>query len=111
MGCMIDIAINGEEAVSMNNGEVYDIIFMDCMMPVMDGFLATALIRVQEKSNGKHTTIIAMTANVMKGDRDHCLACGMDDYISKPIRPEAISDMLVKWLQKDPVEATARKQL
>ena len=97
MGCMVDIVSNGEEAVQQYQQASYDIIFMDCMMPIMDGFLTTSCIRSLEKQTGKHIPIVAMTANVMKGDRDRCLESGMDDYISKPIRQEMVLEMLEKW--------------
>lgn len=79
-----DIATNGEEAVKACLCKDYDLIFMDCQMPVMDGFEATRQIRAAEEG-AKHTTIIAMTAYAMKGDSEKCIESGMDDYISKPI--------------------------
>lgn len=79
-----DIAINGRDAYLMIQQKDYDIVFMDCQMPVMDGYESTMKIREYE-GNQKHTTIIAMTANTMQGDREKCISAGMDDYISKPI--------------------------
>ena len=79
-----DVAINGLEACMAMQEKEYDIVFMDCQMPVMDGYESTSRIREHEGSN-KHTTIIAMTANAMTGDKAKCIEAGMDDYISKPI--------------------------
>ena len=92
-GCRVDVAANGEEAVRMAEDLPYALILMDCQMPEMDGYEATAAIRKMEKD----TPIIALTANAMEGDREKCLAAGMDDYLPKPINPEALNEMLDKW--------------
>ena len=84
LGCRVDVAANGQEAVDMLDTIPYDIIFMDCQMPVMDGFEATKEIGAV-KQGELHSTIVAMTANAMKRDRELCLEAGMDDYIAKPI--------------------------
>ena len=81
------VANNGKEAAACAEAEPYDVILMDVEMPEMDGFQATAAIRQREEKSGAHTPIIAMTAHAMKGDRERCLAAGMDAYIAKPIRP------------------------
>lgn len=99
IGYFATIAANGKEAVKLCDENEYDLIFMDCQMPEMDGYLATEEIR-KGKIN-KNTPIVAMTANAMKGDRDKCIACGMDDYIAKPIKPEILSEMLNKYLSLD----------
>lgn len=100
IGCNVEIAENGEIAIQKNESEHYDVILMDCIMPVMDGYKATEIIRLREGRLKKHTPIIAMTANVMKGDEQYCLTMGMDDYIGKPIRQEAVTTILEKWLNR-----------
>lgn len=97
MGCMVTVVADGEQAAQLQRSEPYDVIFMDCQMPKMDGYESTALIRKQEDDR-RHTPIIAMTAHAMKGDRERCIAAGMDDYISKPIDPESVLSVLKKWL-------------
>jgi PAS domain S-box-containing protein len=95
-GCRIDVAANGREAVDMWRKLPYDMIFMDCQMPDMDGYEATAEIRRQE-AGGSHTPIVAMTANVMQGDREECLAAGMDDYVGKPVSVQTLRNALIRW--------------
>jgi CheY-like chemotaxis protein len=99
----VDVAATGREVLGMLERGVYDLVFMDCQMPEMDGYEATALIRRAEQDGCKHLLIIAMTANAMQGDREKCLAAGMDDYIAKPIRKEAITEMLQKWIPQSRV--------
>ena len=97
-GCRIDLAFNGVEAVEKSSKGVYDVIFMDCQMPIMDGFEATRQIRRNEGPEDKHTIIIALTADAMTGDREKCLDVGMDDYLNKPFKPEQIAALLKKWV-------------
>jgi two-component system, sensor histidine kinase and response regulator len=97
VGCRIDVAANGQEAVAMLVQFAYDVVLMDCQMPEMDGFAATAAIRQHEASTGRHVPIIAMTANAMQGDQEECLAAGMDDYVSKPVTLDALVAVLRKW--------------
>lgn len=98
LGCSIDTAANGKEAVDMVRRFEYDIIFMDCQMPEMDGFEASRTIRRLEITNSRHTTIVALTADAMTGDREKCINAGMDDYINKPFKPEQIAEMIQKWV-------------
>ncbi len=106
LGCRVDVAANGREAVEMVGLLPYDAIFMDCQMPEMDGFEATQEIRRREGSSVRRP-IIAMTANAMQGDRERCLDAGMDDYISKPIRKADLTEALERHLPKNvkPIEA------
>ncbi len=97
IGCRVDVAGNGEDALEKISGCTYDLVFMDCMMPVMDGFEATRRQRLRE-SDDEHIPIIAITANAMKGDRERCLECGMDDYISKPVNKDRLRAVAQKWL-------------
>ena len=97
LGFGFDIANHGGEAVRAIQAASYDAILMDCQMPEMDGYEATAEIRRIEGTN-RHTPIIAMTAAAMEGDRENCLAAGMDDYITKPVRLEALADVLERWI-------------
>jgi len=95
MGVRVDVASNGQEAVHLFSMLPYDLILMDCQMPELDGYAATIEIRSREAAN-QHTTIVAMTAEAMKGARERCLQAGMDDYLSKPIKLNELAEMLNK---------------
>ena len=101
MGCRVDMAANGKEAVSMVGNLPYNMIFMDCQMPEMDGYEATRRIRDIELANKvpaeKRVPIIAITANAMRGDREKCLEEGMDDYIAKPVDARQIGRVVERW--------------
>ncbi|MEQ1557468.1 MAG: EAL domain-containing protein [Methyloglobulus sp.] len=99
IGCQVQVAQNGLEALELSSHTVYDLILMDCHMPGMDGFETTAKIRQREQSNSlNRTPIIALTADIQKGVVDQCIDSGMDDYISKPYSQKQLQEMLVKWL-------------
>jgi PAS domain S-box-containing protein len=98
LGYEADVAANGQEVLNLLTQIPYDLILMDCQMPVLDGYEATQAIR-QSKSIIHDTIIIALTANAMKEDRDRCLAVGMNDYLSKPVRREELSTKLAHWNQ------------
>ena len=103
MGYAADIVENGREAVerlTQSTEPDYDLILMDWQMPEMDGITATKLIREFESADGPHIPIIGMTANVMKGARESCLAAGMDDYLSKPIDTSQLNTLLAHWLSE-----------
>jgi len=98
LGHRIDLAANGREAVTMATDLQYDIIFMDCAMPHMDGYAATAVLREREQSSARRTPIVALTANAMSEDRRRCVDAGMDDHLSKPVSLEDIRSALERWV-------------
>ncbi len=97
LGSRVDVAASGKEALEMLERRPYDLVFMDCQMPEMDGYQATAEIRRRHLA-GRRLPIIAMTANAMAGDRDRCFAAGMDDYITKPASLQDLRSALERWL-------------
>ncbi len=98
VGCRPDIASNGHEALTMLAKDGYDLVFMDCQMPAMDGFETTGCIRQAEATTYNRIPIIAMTAKALQGDRKDCLAAGMDDYLSKPFTRDELHQILHLWL-------------
>lgn len=108
LGCRVETASNGQEAVEALSAGSYDLVFMDCQMPILDGYEATRIIREKEERDPKglphqaegrrRIPIIAMTAHSMRGDREQCLAAGMDDYLSKPFNLDGVAEMLGRWL-------------
>jgi signal transduction histidine kinase/ActR/RegA family two-component response regulator len=96
-GHHVTLAADGRQALAALDRENFDVVLMDVQMPEMDGFEATAVIRAQEGDTGKHLPIIAMTAHAMKGDRERCLAAGMDGYIAKPITARELIEVLEKF--------------
>ncbi len=100
LGCEVFVANNGQEAVDRVAKGGIDVVLMDCQMPVLDGFEATASLRQRESEEGESPlTVIAMTANAMQGDRERCLDAGMDDYIAKPVKKDLLRETLTKWAQ------------
>ena len=99
LGCRVDIVSNGKEAVHAFSEKNFDMLFMDCQMPVLDGYQATDAIRKQERFDPQagHTPIVALTAHALEGDKEKCLKAGMDDYMSKPFRVDEMKEMIVKW--------------
>jgi len=102
LGFETDSAINGQEAIDFvqTNHTGYDVILMDCQMPIMDGYETTRCIREWEKSNGQGgTPIIALTADALPGTETQCREAGMNDYLSKPVRKESLRQVLSRWVQ------------
>jgi CheY-like chemotaxis protein len=98
LGYHADSATNGKDAVEQSRNVQYDLIFMDCHMPLMDGFEATKAIRRRESRTGKHVAIVAMTANALPRDREACLAAGMDEHLTKPVGLDDMREATNHWL-------------
>ncbi len=95
-GFEVDVVADGAEAVAASARVAYDLIFMDCQMPRMDGFAATVEIRARQDADA--APIIAMTASSMPEDRERCREAGMDDFVAKPVRPDDLDAVLRRWL-------------
>ena len=102
VGLQADVVMNGREALAALANAQYDLVLMDCQMPEMDGYEATRAIRASATLLRSDLPIIAMTANALSGDRERCLAAGMDDYISKPVNAAALYALLDQWLTATP---------
>jgi CheY-like chemotaxis protein len=111
--CECTTAENGRLALdALAASKHFDLVLMDCQMPEMDGFEATRRIRADERERGSHIPIVALTANAMAGDRELCLAAGMDDFLSKPFQLHELSSMLGKWSPRaDASEAMNSKEM
>ena len=106
-GCTVRVAGDGQEAIAAFRTENHDLVLMDCQMPTMDGYEATTQLRLLEGGSDRHTPIIAMTAHALQGDRDRCIAAGMDDYVSKPMRHAELVEKLRQWIPPDLGERAA----
>jgi two-component system sensor histidine kinase/response regulator len=106
-GHHVAIASNGRQALLALERVSYDLVLMDVQMPEMDGIEATTILREKEKTSGQRQAVVAMTAMVMKGDRERCMAAGMDGYLTKPIRPQELDDVLDTYLAKERTEISA----
>ena len=100
-GHQVTSAHNGQEALDVLEKNLFDVVLMDVQMPKMDGFEATAAIRKKETETGSHLPVVALTAHAMKGDRERCLEAGMDDYVSKPIKPEELFATINRVIKKN----------
>jgi len=108
-GCMVSIANNGEQALDTISKKNFDIIFMDCQMPIMNGY--DAATQINKQNLAPNTPIVAVTANAYKKDLDHCLACGMTDYLVKPVQKETIAQILSKYCQTKKISTSPKKFL
>jgi two-component system sensor histidine kinase/response regulator len=104
----VAVVLNGREALAALEKNHFDLVLMDMQMPEMDGFEATTILREREKSTGRHQPVIAMTALAMNGDRERCMAVGMDGYLSKPIRPQELDEVLDSFVVPKEELATGR---
>jgi len=96
-GCRAEVVADGRAALQALSTQRYDAVLMDCHMPTIDGYQATALLR-QRETPTEHTPVIAMTAGALGADRERCRAAGMDDYLSKPMQHEALTQALQRWI-------------
>ena len=105
LGCQVVAVEHGRDAVAKTECAQFDLVLMDCQMPEMDGFSASKAIRDGEQRTGRHVPIVALTAHAMGGDRERCLAAGMDDYMTKPFTQGELGNMIQRWVQRPGDEA------
>ena len=98
LGCRVEVAGNGQEALDLLANSQFDAVLMDCQMPVLDGYETTRALREKERSTGAHIPIVALTANALEGDRERCVEAGMDDYLPKPFKRDQLARTLSKYL-------------
>ena len=108
-GHHVAVASTGRQALLALEKRSYDLVLMDVQMPEMDGLEATMILREKEKISGHHQAVVAMTALVMKGDRERCMAAGMDGYLTKPIRPQELDDVLDSYVAKERIEISVEE--
>jgi|GEM_PF-1785318 len=112
-GCTTEVVGTGATALEALQTRTFDLVLMDCQMPVLDGYAATTELRRRERANGAgHIPVVALTANAMQGDREKCLQAGMDDYLSKPFRSSDLHEVLSRWLEaaeEQPAEESAER--
>jgi CheY-like chemotaxis protein len=109
-GCRVQVANNGAEALEILVNRTFDVVLMDCEMPVLDGRAATRALREheRERANGRHQVVVALTAHTAAAERDRCVAAGMDDYLAKPIRaPDLLGTLDRWWTRAEPTTTTA----
>ncbi len=99
-GHRVTLVADGRQAIEALDQGSFDLVLMDIQMPEMDGLEATAILREKEKKTGNHQSIVALTAHAMTGDRDRCLAAGMDGYLTKPIRPQELDQVLKNYVDQ-----------
>ena len=101
LGYRVDMASDGVEGLRLCGSHHYDVVLMDCQMPVMDGFETTKKLRLSEGKSGRHTPVVAMTAHALAGDRARCIRAGMDDYLSKPLHRKGLAAMMQRWRKEE----------
>jgi CheY-like chemotaxis protein len=106
LGCTVDLVGDGRQALEHMERARYDLVLMDCHMPNLNGYDATQEIRRRELGNGRHTTIVALSASVLPEERARCVAVGMDDYVAKPFSHRDLERVLTRWLVAAQREAT-----